>query len=200
MVVWVVWWSPILAASSIRVVGTPAGDAGAQAQVIAAAGIPLGEPLARIDASGAQQAVSALPWVESVEVRRGWPREVVIAVTPKPVVAVTTDGLAVAADGSTFPMPAGTPAGLPPVTATGPALTAAAAVVGSLPDDLRVRVRAVAAGTPDSVDLTLRSGATVHWGSADQSTEKVQVLRALLAHRAQVYDVTSPQLPTSWKS
>lgn len=204
---WLVWFSPLLAVTSVRVVGADPAQAVA---VTSAAAIPIGEPMARIDAGGAQAAVLSLPWVASAEIRRGWPHEVVIAVTPKVVVAMTPDKLAVASDGATFPLPSSavpsstvpssTVPSLPTLTAQGEARTAAAQVLGALPDDLRIRVRAASAGTPDSVDLTLRSGATVHWGSADQAVEKIQVLRALLAHRAQVYDVTAPGLPTTWRA
>ena len=58
----------------------------------------------------------------------------------------------------------------------------------------------VALATRDDVDLILRSGVTVHWGSADQVEFKSRVLRALLKHKKDVYDVTAPELPTTFKA
>jgi cell division protein FtsQ len=90
-------------------------------------------------------------------------------------------------------------ASLPTVTANGDALIAAMGAYSSLPTDLAGRVKAITATTRDNVDLALRGGALVHWGSAEKATEKAQVLRSLLRHRADIYDVTSPELPTMWK-
>ena len=49
----------------------------------------------------------------------------------------------------------------------------------------------------DDVVLTLRAGAAVRWGSAERADRKAQVLRSLLPVRAEVYDVSAPDLPTT---
>ena len=122
----------------------------------------------------------------------------VIAVEPKVALARLATGQSVAADGTSFTTPKGampvvTDSGaavagpvLPTVIAQGDALTQAMAALASLPVDLAARVKFVSASTRDDIDFTLRGGDLVHWGSAEKSVEKVQVLRALLVHSAAI--------------
>lgn len=196
--VWAVWFSSLLAVQTVRVVGAQGAQADA---VIAAASVPLGVPLARVDAAAANVRVLALPWVASVEVRRGWPHDVVIAVAPRVPLAmvVTPNGRrAVDAEGVPF-TPVGVPVGnLPTVKGEGVGLETAMAVLSALPPDLAGRVATVSATTRDDADLVFKSGTTVHWGSAEQAEFKAEVLRALMRHKRDVYDVSAPELPTTF--
>lgn len=194
--VWLAWFSSVLAVKDVRVVGIEGPSARA---VLAAAAVPVGVPLARIDTGAAQAAVTGLPWVASVEVRRGWPSEVVIAVVPRTPLAVLADGRAVDASGVTFEA-APLPKGLPRVTGEGIGLQAAMGVLTSLPADVAARLVSLSATTRDDVDLRLRSGAVVHWGSIEQPSSKAEVLRALLRRKADVYDVSAPELPTTYRA
>jgi cell division protein FtsQ len=72
-------------------------------------------------------------------------------------------------------------------------------VLQSLPPDLRDRVVSLSATTRDDVDLILRSGDEVRWGSADQAEMKAEVLRVLLKRKADMYDVSAPELPTTFR-
>jgi cell division protein FtsQ len=56
-------------------------------------------------------------------------------------------------------------------------------------------VEYVAVNTVDTISLRLRSGQTVRWGSADDSTRKAEVLDVLLDHKASLYDVSVPGQP-----
>jgi cell division protein FtsQ len=76
------------------------------------------------------------------------------------------------------------------------AVAEAAAVVGRLPSALAARVRSVDVSTVDDIELLLRDGATVRWGSADGSATKADVLGALLTQHAASYDVSAPGRPT----
>ncbi len=203
--VWAVWFSSIFAIDQVRAVTTdasPLADAQA-AEVIRTAALIQGEPIAWVDAGGAAQAVANLSWVDSVEVRRGWPNEVVIAVTPREAVArvvVQETDFAVDSSGVVFNLPAADAAalkGLPRVNAEGGALVAAVQVYQSLPESIRTKVAAMDATSRDGVELTLRSGSTVRWGSSDEPEFKSQVLEALLTRRAEIYDVSAPELPTT---
>jgi cell division protein FtsQ len=198
--VWAVWFSSLLAASGVRVVGVD----GARAEAaLAAAAVPVGVPLARIDTAPAERAVRALPWVLDAEVRRGWPSEIVLAVTARVPIAVIVDGSGrsgVDAEGVVFPVAGAMPKGLPTVTAEGVGLTASMAALATLPADLARRVVSVSASTRDDVELTLRSGDLVRWGSADQPELKAEVLRALMQRRADVYDVAAPEVPTTFRA
>lgn len=197
---WTVMFSSLLAVQSVRVVGAEGPPAEA---VLAAAAVPPGVPLARVDTGAAEVAILALPWVSSVEVRRGWPSEIVIAVEPRTAIAVTGTGGAkqgVDADGVAFDVPGAQVRSLPAVTADGVGLTAAMQVLAELPPQIRGGVVRVSATTRDNVDLTFKSGATVHWGSAEQGDFKARVLLALLQRKADVYDVSAPELPTTFVS
>lgn len=199
-VAWAVWFSSLLAAAQVRVLGVEGVRAEA---VLAAAAVPVGMPLARIDTARSERAVLGLPWVQAAEVRRGWPSEIVIAVTPRiPIAAIGTGAgrSGVDAEGMVFPVAGPLPKGLPTVTAEGVALTESMAVLASLPPGLARRVDSVSATTRDDVELTLRSGDRVRWGSADQPELKAEVLRALLERKADVYDVSAPEVPTTFRA
>ena len=73
----------------------------------------------------------------------------------------------------------------------------AAAVVSALPDDLAPRVDHVSVATVDQIELALRDGRTVVWGSAEDSAQKAEVLEVLLGQEASVYDVSVPSNPTT---
>jgi cell division protein FtsQ len=72
-------------------------------------------------------------------------------------------------------------------------------VLAALPPDLAARVVSVGASTRDDVTLTLRSGALVRWGSVDQADFKAEVLRALLRQKRLMYDVSAPELATTFR-
>ena len=198
LVIWLVWYSSVLAVKAVRVVGVTGSQA---TSVLVAAGIPMGEPVARVDADGAQEAVLRVPWVASAEIRRGWPNEIVIAVSPRTPIAIdAASRKGVDVTGVVFDTAEPLPPTMPKVKATGVGLITAMAVLAGLPEDLAGKVESLSAGTRDDVDLVLRSGAQVHWGSADQAEYKARVLRALLKHKKDVYDVTAPELPTTFSA
>ncbi len=193
---WIVWFSSLLTAEQVSVLGVD----GAPAQEIEnTAQVPLGVPLAQLDTEAIGNQLTSIPWVASIDVRRGWPHDVVIAVTPRTAIAVTASGLGVDAHGVEFSPTSPLAANLPIVKGNGIGLVSATGVLASLPDDLRPKVAEVSATTRDNVELTLKSGALVKWGSVEQAELKSQVTRALLKRKAKVYDVSAPELPTTFK-
>ena len=196
--IWLLWFSSVLTVKQVRVVGVEGTLAD---QALATAAVPVGIHLARLDTDAAAARVLELGWVATAEVRRGWPSEAVVAVTPRsPIAAMknsTTSG--VDAEGVAFDVDPSVLKGLPLVDATDDALVESMKVLVSLPPDIAKRVDAVAAQSKDSVELTLRSGDLVRWGSAERAEEKVAVLRALMDRRAEVIDVTSPETPTIFR-
>ena len=66
-----------------------------------------------------------------------------------------------------------------------------------MPENLAKKVARISANSIDSIEIDLKSGSTVKWGSADETEFKAAVLNALLSRRAQVYDVSAPELPTT---
>jgi cell division protein FtsQ len=65
-------------------------------------------------------------------------------------------------------------------------------VLGELPASLRSSVTSVTVPSPDQVTLSLSSGVTVLWGSADDAAAKARELAILMRTHARSYDVSSP--------
>ncbi|GAA5119487.1 cell division protein FtsQ/DivIB [Pseudonocardia adelaidensis] len=177
-----------------------------EADVLAAAAVPTGVPLAAIDTDAVATRVAALPPVESVSVGRSWPHTVTVVVTERVPVATVSTAQGPALVDRSGVVYRGAPAeGLPRLTTTprsgDPATLAAVAVLASLPDALRAQVETagasvVAPGAPGQVTLSLADGKEVRWGTPDRDGEKAAALGALLTQPGTVYDVTSPDLPT----
>ena len=200
-VAWLVLFSSVLAAAGTEVTGT---DSLREEDVVATAEVPLGVPLARIDLDAIEARVEGLAAVESVEVSRGWPDQVLIDVTERtPVAAVQWEGRWRGLDesGVLFREFDGRPPELPVVQmrASTPveALAEGAAVVSTLPDDILGRVEAFDVRSIDDITFRLRSGARVVWGSAEYSDAKAEVLGILLERDAATYDVSAPGRPTT---
>lgn len=198
-----VYLSPWLRVEGAEVVGEAQLT---EDQVLAAAEVPQGGALARVDLDAIARRVQALPAVRSVDVSRQWPHDVRIEVVEREPVAVVDDGDGYSqldAEGWTFGRLAKVPDGLPLVEigsdADRAALVEAAEVVAALDPAVSARVEAVEVGTVDQVVLRLHDGREVQWGSAEQAEEKAAVLLDLLeaVPDARTYDVSVPGLPTT---
>ncbi len=200
-VVWLVFISSVLTVKQVDVEGDSQLT---RDRVLAAADVPMGAHLAQLDLEAIRTRVAGLAAVKQVDVSRDWPDGVLIQITERHEVAVVDIGgeyQAMDSDGVLFKSFAHPPAKLPRVVA-GPqigsdALAEAARVIASLPAGLAARVDHVGVRGVDQVTLTLRSGATVIWGSDAQSNIKSEVLVELLAHPARVYDVSVPGQPVT---
>lgn len=198
--VWLVFFSPVLAVTGAEVEGTSFLS---DAEVVAAARLPMDVPLARADLDAVEARVESLEGVRSADVGRAWPDKVSIEVTERvPVAVVSWEDRWRALDetGVVFRSYEEKPEGLPEVRVQPAtpveALSEAAAVIAALPDDLLQRVEHLQVGSIDAIDLTLRNGAVVHWGSAELSEKKAEVLAVLLERKGREYDVTAPGRPT----
>jgi cell division protein FtsQ len=202
---WVVFFSSWLAADQVTVRGTTTTLS--TTEVESAAQVPLGTPLVRVDLSRIRTAVAALPAVRTVSVRRVWPHTVAIAITERqPVACRYHDGAWQVLDlhGVAFRASAARPPGLPvlAVDASSPddLLARTAEVAAALPAELASQTRRITATTMDSIELRLKRGGVVRWGSADDSDRKVEVLTALMVNgKAPRYDVSVPSQPTTSK-
>ncbi|KAA1423471.1 FtsQ-type POTRA domain-containing protein [Mumia zhuanghuii] len=199
---WVVLETSVLGARTVDVRGV---STVAPAVVRAEADVVEGTPLARLDVASIQDRVESIPQVESVDVRRQWPRTVVVEVverTPVARLGGSDDGRLIDADGIVYPPAGKAPRRLPEVVlaaGSGPraaALREVAVAVGAMDADLARRVRVVKVTSRDGITLELRDGADVAWGSAEQAALKAQVLAALLEREASAYDVSVPERPT----
>lgn len=198
--IWLIWFSSVFGVKDVQVVDSAGGILSADqiAQVQVTANIPLNQPIARLDTETAAQAVANLTWVSSVEVRRGWPNEVVVALDQRvPLARVKGPGPSQGVDAQGIIFDSLNLDGLPLIDATGAPLVSAVEVVAKLPANLAQKVVRIRAESIDSIELDLKSGAIVRWGSADEPEFKAAVLDALLLLRAQIYDVSAPELPTT---
>jgi cell division protein FtsQ len=205
-VAWALLGSSLFDARSVQVMGTrelPVDE------VRAAAAVPLGAPMLRLDVKGIEARVAAVPRVASVQVRRALDGTVWIELTERTPVAVVRrgDGAhlvdATGMDYATVPVG---PPGLPElrVARAGPrdaATAAALTVLAGLPEPLRAQVLVVAARSPADVVLRLDkgrggNGREVRWGGVEQGDRKAAVLGPLLTQPGKIYDVSSPSLPT----
>lgn len=201
--VWVAWFSPWFAVDSVEVqVSEAAAAAGplTTEDVLAAAAVPMGTPLLRVDTGAIAANVEQLPAVASAEVSRSWPTSLIITVQRRePVAQVSAAGGydIVDADGVVIRTVPAVEAGVPVVVATGPGALAAIEVARQMPEWLRQKVDVVEAGTRNDVRLELRNGSTVYWGSVSDPELKADVLKALLAVKANYYDVSAPGTPAT---
>ena len=196
--IYAVYFSSFLTVHSERVLGAVHVSADAVRQ---AAAVPPGIQLARVDTNAVGDRVSKLPWVESVEVRRGWPNVLVIVVTERTPVAVIPTGHGfsyVDSSGTSFDTVAKVPAGTPLlISRDQTSRLAGATVIAALPSTFRSTITRVVATSRDNVIMALPGSAHVQWGSAQDSDRKYAVLNALLHLRARFYDVSAPDLPTT---
>jgi cell division protein FtsQ len=197
---WLVYAGPVLVLKDVAVPGVPPATAD---QVRAAADLPDGEALVRLDLAAAQRRVAAIRTVASAQVSRSWPSTVTITVTLRRPVAVVQDGRGQLhlADrtGTAYADLTAAPAGLPLVhaDATNPAaVQSVVQVLAALPASLRGQVSTAVARGPDGVTLTL-GRVTVVWGSAQDTALKVTVLKALRSANpdARRFDLSAPRSP-----
>lgn len=198
--VYVAGWTPVMGVHTIRVEGPTTVPSEA---VVAASGIAQGTPMMQVNLRAATARIADLPQVASVDVRRQWPRTIVVEVSERDAVAVRKAGDGwelLDSNGSAFAVAPGKPKDLPLLTMSPDPATNTAmfeALAGMSPE-IRTRVAAVEAATPNAIRLTLRKGgAVVNWGSPADSAFKSQVLAVLLQSDAGWYDVTNPQTPTT---
>ncbi|MHB1009369.1 MAG: cell division protein FtsQ/DivIB [Propionibacteriaceae bacterium] len=197
---WVVYLSPVFAVTTVTVTGTSVLT---PESVRAAAKVPLGTPLARLDTGAVVSRVAKLRAVAEVSVTRSVPHTVKIAVKERTAVYALSSAVGfdlVDSSGVDYTSVAEAPKGLVVAQVAGDderLRRDVATVVASLPPSARDRAVLVTATTPDSIVIELNGGTEVVWGSAESSSQKAQVLGALLLVKASVYDVSSPSHPTT---
>ena len=205
---WIVAFSPVLGVRSVEVRGTTALT---DRQVIAAADVPDGTPLVRVDTDGIAARVEALPAVASASVSTSFPSTVEITVVERVAVgSVGRDGkfALVDATGVQYREVADRPKNLPlfelPNGADGAGAAdavasgrAAAHVAAALPPDVLAKVASVVAADADTITIDLADGRTVSWGSAANSAAKARLVPVLLKQAGDDFDVSDPSHPFS---
>ena len=197
LLAWVLLLSPLLAVDRVVVAGvarlTPE-------QVVEAAAVELGTPLARVGVGETAERVRALEPVDDVRVRRVWPGTLRLEVAERVAVAGVPrpDGvLLLDADGVGFGTDPALPPGVPSLEVDSPgaddaATEAALEVLLALPPELAGQVGVLRASTPSDVSFSLVDGRTVVWGSPRDTATKLAAITALLRMPGEYYDVSAP--------
>ncbi|OAN27407.1 cell division protein FtsQ/DivIB [Mycolicibacterium iranicum] len=194
------YFTPIMSARSILVTGVGAVT---QEEVVAAAAVAPGTPLLQVNTDAVAERVAGIRRVASARVQRQYPSTLRITIVERVPVVVRDypDGVHLfdkdGVDFATGPPPPGIPyLETDNPGPNDPATEAALQVMTSLRPDVASQVGRVSAPSMASITLTLIDGRTVVWGTTDRTEEKALKLAALLTQPGQVYDVSSPDLPT----
>ncbi|MEN9923188.1 MAG: hypothetical protein RIS09_702 [Actinomycetota bacterium] len=195
---YVVYFSEIFAVKTINVTGSKIV---AESEILRVASVEIGTSLARIDTQEISRRLQVFPSIGSVEVRRVWPSEVVLAISersPVATMAFNDRWKFVDANGVVYGETSRIPSGLIPISAESEsARKSIAEVIQNLPASIKRQVLTMSAQSEDSVMLTLTESRQVVWGNAEQISRKVEVLEVLLQRKARFYDVSAPNFPTT---
>ena len=193
-------YSPLFAVERITVEGATSID---PAVIEAALNEQMGTPLALVDTSEVKAALLAFPLIETYSLEARPPHDLTVRIverTPIGVIESSAGYTLVDAAGVALSTTTDPPPGQPVVEIEGgvdsTAFRSAGLVVRALPADIRAALTEVRASTADDVTLTLSTGLTVVWGSAEESGLKALALSAALVANpgAASIDVTSPDV------
>lgn len=200
-VAWALIGSRFLVVRSVQVTGTSALVP--RSEVLAAAAVPRGLPLIRVDTGVVARRVERIRQVQIAHVSRGWPDAVTIRVVPRtPLFAVPADGrydlvdafgvvvTQASAQAGKPLLQAGSPAAAPAALRGSPAVRAAASVLHEVPRWVARRVTSVSAPAPGDVSLRLTGGVVISWGDPGHAARKSRELTLLVRTHASRYDVS----------
>ncbi|MEV7788056.1 FtsQ-type POTRA domain-containing protein [Streptomyces sp. NPDC088106] len=215
-VFWLLYGSDLVRVERVSVSGTGVLTPD---QVRGAAHVPLGEQLISVDTEAIEARLAkALPRIDTVDVVRSWPDEIMLNVTERsPVLVVRKEGKFVEVDdeGVRFATVSKAPRGVPELkwetSRSGSAaaslrrigddrlVRAAVRVAGVLPEAVARATRSVKVRSYDDISLELADGRTVDWGSEEKGAEKGRTLTALMKAEpgARHFDVSVPTAPAS---
>ena len=195
------WHTSLIAVRGIKVVGVKSITS---AQVLTAAQIVTGSPMAALNTGGAASRVERIPQVASANVSKDWPGTVVITVTERQAAALVPDARGyevVDGGGVVFGQVSTASKGLPVITVSAPAkadqvVPGALAALRALPSGVSRQISAITASDPYAITLRFTDGATVNWGGGDDAADKARDLVALLRiGGGRHYDVSAPDAP-----
>jgi cell division protein FtsQ len=209
---WLLLGNRVFVVRSVTVTGTRLVST---EQVIAAADVPLGTPLSRVDAGAVTRRVETIRQVSSATVTLDWPDHVAIAVTERvPVMAVRMangsydlvdpSGVIVL---SKMAKPAGLPLFTTPLSGAAlradPGVAAASAVLAELAPALARTVSSLsvaplpggsggAFAESQQVTLSIKGGKTIVWGDPSNAAAKNRELEILLRNGVSYVNVSAP--------
>jgi cell division protein FtsQ len=198
---WLAYFSPYLVVRKVVVSGQQQLQT---EQIITAAQVPMGTPLALQDVDAIARRATTLPPVQAASVTRSWPDTIRVTVTERrPLLAIPQMGGFTLVDpaGVAYAESASRPAGVTLVEANPadrPLLQQVGTVAAAISGGLGRHVSTLAAANADRITLKLKSGVTVNWGSAADSPLKADIVTALLKSKHPTsIDVSSPHNPAA---
>ena len=210
---WLLLGNRVFVVRSVTVTGTRLVST---EQVVAAADVPPGTPLSRVDAGAVTRRVETIRQVSSATVTLDWPDHVAIAVTERvPVMAVRMangsydlvdpSGVIVL---SKMAKPAGLPLFTTPLSGAAlradPGVAAASAVLAELAPALARTVSSLsvaplpggsgggAFAESQQVTLSIKGGKTIVWGDPSNAAAKNRELEILLRNGVNYVNVSAP--------
>lgn len=205
--VWGVFFSPAFALDEEQVVVDGLGTViapGAVEQVVSA---QAGTPLTRLDTVRLRSRILEVPGVRDASLVRVWPRGLSVELVSREPVAAVPEGAGFVLlddEGVQVGRATNVPDGLPEITFpldqdSRRTLASALILLNALPAAIAQDVRTISATSPDDVQMELRGGATVVWGSSAEAALKVRVLEVLRTVKSsrgsKVFDVSAPNAP-----
>ncbi|SEJ75628.1 cell division protein FtsQ [Arthrobacter sp. yr096] len=200
-------FSPVLAVRTVTVDGTTLLTPEAVQKALS--GLE-GKPLPQVSEQEINELLKPLVQVRSATMEARPPSELLVHVNERVPVALLKQGetyVMVDVDGVQLGATKDQSAVALPLIDAGAGATntelfkSIAAVLDTLPADVRARMSTASAASPDAVELKLVDGKTVVWGNAEDRELKAKALEALLKMPADpkvpvsVYDVSVPRHP-----
>lgn len=192
---WLLGWSPYLRVTSIDVQGISSLT---RSEVIGAAGVVIGQPLARVTGAKVERGLSSLPRVEKVHIVRSWPHGITLVINERSPIAgmgenvVDDQGVAFTlAPGEKLPVMT-----ISPINTSQQDVKTWIRIYKLLPNKNQITEVDLA----DMEDIRFRTAKTlVVWGSSEQSKTKVSVLKKLDPAKWSMIDLSAPLAPTTKK-
>jgi len=204
---WVLGWSSLLTIKQIQVLGIAADSPLKSDVVIARSGIRIGESMARLNQRSVKRELNQLPRVGMVSLVRKWPHTVVLVIRERvPMLAVVSGNEFQLVDSKSveYAVVPTAPVGVPTLVISGDrkiGLKTAMSVITLLPFSIRSRVTQLESSGSDGLQMTLRGGTQIIWGSSQDLALKSRVLLTILsgdgASRFKTFDVSAPYAPTA---
>lgn len=215
-----VFYSPLLSVQTIRVEGASLLDSVQVEQKLE----PLkGTPLTRVDDRKVRELIDQEHVLRGVQIEAHPPHELVVTLKERtPVAVIHQDGKYVVVDNEGIKLREvenadGINVPLVDIGQESPQDSAAfrtvANVLSALPSSILTQVKEARASSTSNINLTLKDGVVVQWGTAEESDLKAKVLTKLMeavredqsksaqqgqaANKVNTYDVSSPRVPVT---
>ena len=198
--IYATYFSNWLTVKKISVIGNQIASS---ALIQTEAAIELGTPLARVDSDAINRNLADISSVDHVEVRRAWPNEIVLAVSERVAIATIKKSnywVFVDAKGVEYGKTFNQPKNLMVFKVSKKAARVEVAkVFNSMPGWIKSQIKTVVAKSRDDVRILLSGSRQAIIGDSSRLERKFAVLKVLMTRKANIYDVSAPDVPVTRK-